>query len=68
MFRVASFPSPAYRPNHLNLLEILNFTGVEKTQEDDIPRWGAALPEQVAASPSLKSILKHFFLGKLIIY
>ena len=32
------FPSPAYRPNHLNLLLILNFTGVEKTQEDDVPQ------------------------------
>ena len=38
MFSVASFPSPAYRPNDLNLLEILNFTGVEKTQEDDVPQ------------------------------
>ena len=32
------FPSPAYRPNHLNLLQILNFTGVEETQEDDVPQ------------------------------
>ena len=30
------FPSPAYRPNHLNSLLILNFTGVEKTQEVDV--------------------------------
>ena len=30
------FPSPAYRPNHLNLLLILNFTGVEKDREDDV--------------------------------
>ena len=32
------FPSPAYRPSHLNSLLILNFTGVEKTQEDDVPQ------------------------------
>ena len=34
------FPSAAYRPNHLNLLDILNFTGVEKAQEDDVPQNG----------------------------
>ena len=30
------FPSPAYRPNHLNLMLILNFIGVEKNREDDV--------------------------------
>ena len=34
------FPSPVYRPSHLNSLLILIFTGVEKTQEDDVPQNG----------------------------
>ena len=58
MSSVASFPSPAYRPNHLNLLEILNFTGVEKTQEDDVPQ--NDLEKDAATGPMTGNVIVFF--------
>ena len=58
MFSVASFPSPAYRPNHLNSLLILNFTGVEKTQEDDVPQ--NDLEKDAATGPMAGNVIVCF--------
>ena len=52
------FPSPAYRPNHLNLLLILNFTGVEKTQEDDVPQNG--FEKDAASGPMAGDVIVCF--------
>ena len=52
------FPSAAYRPNHLNLLEILNFAGVEKTQEDDVPQ--NDLEKDAATGPMTGNVVVCF--------
>ena len=52
------FPSPAYRPNHLNSLLILNFTGVQKTKEDDVPQNG--FEKDAATGPMAGDVIVCF--------
>ena len=52
------FPSPAYRPNHLNSLLILNLTGVEKTKENNVPQIG--FEKDAATGPMAGDVIVCF--------
>ena len=52
------FPSSAYRPSHSNSLLILNFTGVEKNQEDDVPQNG--FEKDAATGPMAGDVIVCF--------
>ena len=54
---LAGFESQFYRPSHLNSLLILNFTGVEKTQ-DDLPQNG--FEKDAATGPMAGDVIVCF--------
>ena len=54
---LAGFESQFYRPSHLNSQLILNFTGVEKTQ-DDLPQNG--FEKDAATGPMAGDVIVCF--------